>query len=166
MGILAGRPLSDLPPLMVWKVTGTCSAHRCWGVSCHLSALPHSVSHHQLAASLWPVGLGAVDDVLVVAKWTKLDLLGNRAALCSCLGKKGVGCCSCSSWRQPVLGRWLLVRAEAEWWCDLLIFLFLFSSTFQEGCLWPSESTVSRQGASEVLTDFCLSSPNACFFSL
>lgn len=81
------------------------------GVSCHLHALPRSHSQHQLAASLWPVGLGAVDDILALAKRTKLDLLGSRAALCLSFGKKGVRCCLFSSWRQPVLRRWVLVRA-------------------------------------------------------
>lgn len=111
IGILAGRPLSDLPPLMLWEVTGTCSALRCWSVSCCLHALPHSLSHHQLAAFLWPVGLGAVDHILALEKWTKLDLLGSRAALCSCFEKKRVGCCLFSSCRQLVLRRRRLVRA-------------------------------------------------------
>lgn len=80
-------------------------------VSPVISMRCHTLSHHQLAASLWPVGLSAVGDILALAKWAKLDLLGSRAALCSSFGKKRVGCCLFGSWRQTVLGRWLLVRA-------------------------------------------------------
>lgn len=74
----------------------------------------------------------------------ELDLLGCRAAVRFTYRKQGVGL------PLGVGSQWLEAHCgiEAGLSCDFSH--VLFPSALQEGCLWPSESSVSRQGASEV----------------
>lgn len=74
-----------------WEVEGTRSAHESWSVSCCLCTVPCARSCDRLPASVRPVSLGAVAGVSALAKWTKRDLLGCRAVVCSGFGKQGVG---------------------------------------------------------------------------
>lgn len=101
-----------------------------------------------LAASLWFVRLAVVAGVSAHSQCTELHLLGCRSAVCSTYRKRGVGL------PLGVGNQWLEAHCGVEAGLSRDFSHVLFPSALQEGCLWPSESSVSRQGASEVQWHF------------